>query len=231
MKEGDLFVVPYASFDSPSEVTPFFVNSHITSVEAPLGRWKDGLFDCLRYGPAHPSFLNCFFCPQILMAQVLTRFKMNWIGNPTSHWRGTFGRVVVIVSVYWIVTILLAPPAAKWVFNEETGKSEFVAGESLPPFQAALYNIVTWSFGFYTLIVLTRLRRKVRIRFEIPPTSECFGGGECEDCCISFWCAPCSVAQIARQTCDYEHQSAACCSPTGLGASPRILPDAPVLTV
>ena len=211
-------------------MTPFFVNSHYTaSADAPLGRWKDGLFDCCRFGLSHSSFLNGFCCPQILMAQVLTRFKMNWLAVAAPDWRGTFYRVTGMVAIYWTLTIFLAPPASRLVYNEETGSSEWVSGKTHSPILVFLYHASSWGLNLYTLFVLTRLRRKVRLRYEIPTSNGLFGG-ECEDCCVSFWCGPCSIAQIARQTCDYNTQSAACCSPSGLGAS-LIKPHEAALTV
>jgi Cys-rich protein (TIGR01571 family) len=76
-----------------------------------------------------------------------------------------------------------------------------------------LYNTISWIFGLYTLVVLTRLRRAVRQRYGILSAAAFDGFGE--DFCISFWCGCCSVAQMARQTCD-DDDVAACCTTTGL---------------
>jgi Cys-rich protein (TIGR01571 family) len=153
------------------------------------------------------------------MAQILTRFKMNWLGDwvTGNEWRRTFARVVALVCIYWVLTINLAPPDAVLYKDAETGELDIKPGKPAPPLQLLLFHTVSLSFGLYTLVVLTKLRRMIRRRYEIPPTY--LGSGDVEDCCISFWCGCCSVAQMARQTCDYEHQSAACCSPTGLGVS------------
>lgn len=82
-----------------------------------------------------------------------------------------------------------------------------------------LYNTINWIFGLYTLIVLTKLRRSIRRKYNIYSGAALDGLGE--DICISFWCGCCSIAQMARQTQHYHHDDeneamASCCSPTGL---------------
>uniref|UniRef100_A0A7R9ZUE7 Uncharacterized protein n=1 Tax=Pseudo-nitzschia arenysensis TaxID=697910 RepID=A0A7R9ZUE7_9STRA len=57
-------------------------NANRNSPQAPLGTWKTSWYDCLSEGLCHPSLLNAYFFPQILMGQVLTRMKLNWCGYP-----------------------------------------------------------------------------------------------------------------------------------------------------
>ena len=201
-------------------MTPFLASGG--KDDSHLGKWKDSLFACTRYGFFHPSFCNAIFCPQLLMAQVLTRLRMNWLGQenvPDEEWRGTFRRLLVLVSLYWTLTLLLAPPAPVLLSDPATGNVVVAPPQSTQPllFQF-LYRCIFWSFSLYTVYLLTRLRRVVRKRYEIPlqrPSSPPL----LEDVCLSFWCSCCTVAQVARQTCDYEQQRPACCSKTGLGVS------------
>lgn len=67
-----------------------------------IGHWKDGLCDCCRHGPFHPSFLLGFFCYPVLIAQVMTRLKLNWLGEPAPlhEWKRTFRRVVIIFLIH-----------------------------------------------------------------------------------------------------------------------------------
>jgi Cys-rich protein (TIGR01571 family) len=193
VKEGEIFTVPYGSTgDLSTEMTPF-------AVKEDLGRWKDGLFDCFRFGCFHPHVWNAFLCPQIIMSQVLTRLKLNWLANeaPDHEWKGTFACIFRLVCLYWIVTTLLY-----WY-----------------QYRYTLYQLVSWSFGIYTWLILSKLRHAIRIRYEIPSHSIW------DDLCVSLWCGACAVAQMSRQTCDYDQQPAACCSPTGLGKAtfPMIL--------
>ena len=220
IRKGQVMSVPYypqwkEEESSASEVTPFFVDSK--NAPAPPGIWKDGLFDCCRLGWSHASVWNALCCPQLLMAQVLTRLKLNWLGDlaPENEWRRTFSRIFALVSVYWILSYFLAPAPAAYDWDEH-GEWVRVPAVEGSLWQERLYNFLTWVFGVYSLIVLTKLRRMVRLRYEIPVTFAVLG--EYEDCCLSFWCGCCAVAQMARHTCDYSHQRAACCSPTGLAA-------------
>jgi Cys-rich protein (TIGR01571 family) len=204
-----------SEFGRLSEGTPF-MSSIGASDTLNRGAWKDGVFDCCRYGPCHPSLWHALCCPQILMAQVLTRLKMNWAGNRASEqeYRKTFRVVLAIVGTYWILTIILSPD-----ISEE---------DTTPALQYALYQLVGCALTIYTLVVLTKLRSYARMLFGIPIRYRCFG--DCEDCCLSFWCSCCTVSQLARQTCDYDEQQAACWTPNGLRA-PSTLDATSTLTV
>ena len=195
VKEGQVFSVPYCHDTTATEVTPFFLHGTVAR-PPPLGEWNDSLWDCLAWGPGHPSFLNAFCCPQILMAQILTRYQRNWWGSPAplAQRRRTFAIVASFVKVYWVITLTCS--SAPWEDQ---------------PLRFVLLQVVSWSMALYTLFVLTRLRGIIRRHHAIP---EAFVG---QDFCLSFWCGWCSVAQMARQSGDYEHQAAVCCSPTGLG--------------
>ncbi|GKY93072.1 hypothetical protein MPSEU_000275500 [Mayamaea pseudoterrestris] len=211
VQPGQVISVPFGA-NHATEGTPFLNKS---AREHDVGSWKDGLFDCCRFGPCHPSFLHALFCPQILMAQVLTRLKMNWLGDraPEHEWTRTFWRVLVIVGFY-AAWNLLSPAFDD---DDDTSFSHNV-----------MYRSVDWTFAIYTLFVLSKLRRQVRLLFDIPIQYRVLG--QWEDCCLSFWCGLCVVSQVARQTCEYEEQQAACWSPTGL-QSPSILDATSVLTV
>lgn len=202
-----------------TETTPFSVSNNYRATDAPIGYWKDSLWSCFRLGPCHVSLWNSACCPQILMAQVLTRMHMNWFGesSPENEWRQTFPRMLYLVGCYWFLTFFLAPATTALVERDKDGNAVLSSTDPAPSIQSKLYNLFSLAFGFYTLIVLAKLRRAVRLRYEIPLTYPVMG--QMEDCCLSFWCGCCAVAQIARHTCDYEHQPASCCCTTGLGTS------------
>ena len=172
-------------------------------------------FATVQVGVFHPSLLNACFCPQILMAQILTRMKMNWLGAlaPEYEWHMTFRRIVIIVIVYYVFTSFFRPPPSE-VETAPDGTIIVTHPES-PLWKAIVYNTLTVAFGLYTLIVLMRLRAAVRAKYEIP-TQRC---GEMEDCCCSFWCGCCTVAQLSRQTANYDELPAVCCTDTGLPTS------------
>lgn len=208
--------------DFSSEVTPFLGNG-ASGVDPSHGKWNDSLFDCARYGYLHPSLCNAIFCPQLLMAQVLTRLKMNWWGEenvPDHEWHRTFRRIFVLVCLYWVLSSLLAPPMPVLQADPITGDMVVMSSQSAQPrFNEFLYRLVSWVFGIYTIILLTRLRRAVRRKYEIPLRRSLWGDlAILEDFGLAVCCGCCTVAQLARQTCDYDRQRAAACSSTGLGS-------------
>ncbi len=139
MEKGRLFTVPFVPDGIASEATPLFASSNSTS----HGHFKDGIFDCFAYGPFHPSLCSALIVPQILMAQVLTRMKLDWCGNENDRWHVTFRRVLILVIIYWVVSLLMAPPRST--------KSHYSFWRWL------VYNLVTSVFGVYTCIVLMKL--------------------------------------------------------------------------
>jgi hypothetical protein len=149
----------------------------------------------------------------------MTRMKLNWLGEeaPDHEYKRTFGRIFLIVCLYWLLSSLLSPSSSTFIEDPETGTVMRIPPDDDPFAQIFFYHVVSWSFGLYTLLIITKLRRMVRLRYEIPLTYPLFGN--MEDFCLAFWCGCCSVSQMARHTCDYEQQSAAFCSPDGLKRS------------
>jgi PLAC8 family len=240
VREGEVFLCrsnsPIGSFSNLTELTPLMIN-RIGQVPK-AGAWKDEWWDCFRFGIFHVSLWNACLCPQLLAAQVMTRLKLDWLADPAENDNPrTFNRVLLIVCLYWIVSTLTAPPspavAVLDVVDTGTGEEMQLEIDEDPPHQRLLtlvvYHAVTISFSLYTLFIFTKLRHQVRRLDNIavhPLTNSCisFPGGSrdpienvaLEDCCMSFWCGCCSVAQMARQTTDYAQEPAACCSSTGL---------------
>uniref|UniRef100_A0A7S2IA07 Uncharacterized protein n=1 Tax=Helicotheca tamesis TaxID=374047 RepID=A0A7S2IA07_9STRA len=205
--QGQKFTVPFTVVEATV--------IHGTADSSPLRRWKDGLCDCCKYGCCHPHFLCAWCFPALLMGQVLTRMKMSWCGNyaSESEWRSTYRYIIYTFIAYVVISSLTAPPPPEYEYiNDELVN---VAPDG-PLWQSIVYNITNAAFGLYTLFVLIKLRRAVREKDEIPE-KRCKG---CEDCCCVFWCGCCTVAQLARQTADYDVQEATCCSDTGLKFSP-----------
>ena len=54
VKAGQVFLVP----------KPQGFPSDMKKVRVPVGRWKDGLFDCFKLGAFHPLLWLSFFCSE-----------------------------------------------------------------------------------------------------------------------------------------------------------------------
>lgn len=193
--QGQKFAVPY----KPGVV-------HATSVQANItGAWKDDIFDCSTFGVCHPSLVNACCCPLILLGQVMTRLKLDWLAKPASDadFKQTFSTMACIFAVYAVVSLLFSPVD--------------------PDEPSPIYNLVNFIYGVFLLVIMTQVRKIVRAKYEIPE-ERCIG---CEDLCCAFWCSCCTVAQLARQTADYDSEEAAFFTNDGLAKSSMT----PVLTV
>jgi hypothetical protein len=126
----------------------------------PVGYWKDGLFECCRFGFFHPSFWNATCCQQILLAQISTRQRLNWLGDAyNGDWKRTFRIVLGIVMGYWTCCIFFAPKppeivvvhgVLRVVISSNTDDDE-------PQWKQKLYDLMTVAFGIYTLVYLTKV--------------------------------------------------------------------------
>lgn len=222
---GQRFSVPLPTELSSS--TPLVGEDDTALGGGPKYHWKDALCGCFNYGICHPSLWNAMFCPLILMAQVATRMKLNWLGSPAEGdlWRNTFKIVVSIVVLYYVISGILGPFKPDYEYDEKTGEMVQV-GPDAPLWVPIINNIVGMSFGVYSLIVMIKVRRSVRQRYEIEAETCC---GDTEDCCCVFFCNCCTVAQMARHTADYDQRRALCCTNTGMPDPPPELRSAMVV--
>mmetsp|Transcript_17379 Transcript_17379/g.42223 ORF Transcript_17379/g.42223 Transcript_17379/m.42223 type:complete len:249 (-) Transcript_17379:1579-2325(-) len=191
VEEGELFRTPLPSSAASS---PRLV--------APVGKWKDGLFDCFSLGVCHPSLCCAFFCSKISMAQIMTRMSLTWLGEPAGQkiaTQNTFKVVVLLFVSYMIYSTSLE--IASLDYNPST-----------VPIEILVLKIVgSVLFGVWSLYSLCKMRQSVRMQYQIPE-ERCVG---CEDLCCSFFCTCCTLAQMARHTGEYETYPAVCCSTTG----------------
>jgi Cys-rich protein (TIGR01571 family) len=236
VKAGETFLVPFhpdqdnimivnaepvLPSNAPSEVTPMLPPLHSQQPQQMMlvwtGAWKDGLCDCCSNGCCHPSLLNAWCFPQILMGQVLTRMKMTWCGQPAQsrrQYKQTFHILLWLTVVYWVI----------WMFFHCDDENE----HHNPNCHGATRHVmgtVNFVWFLYTVIVMIKLRRAVRDRYKIPQNT-CHG---CEDCCCVVFCTCCTISQLSRQTANYQSQRAYCCSDTGLPEEQYALPEALVV--
>eukprot|EP00584_Thalassiosira_punctigera_P011158 CAMPEP_0172529610 /NCGR_PEP_ID=MMETSP1067-20121228/3655_1 /TAXON_ID=265564 ORGANISM="Thalassiosira punctigera, Strain Tpunct2005C2" /NCGR_SAMPLE_ID=MMETSP1067 /ASSEMBLY_ACC=CAM_ASM_000444 /LENGTH=288 /DNA_ID=CAMNT_0013313699 /DNA_START=21 /DNA_END=887 /DNA_ORIENTATION=+ len=202
VEKGQTFSVPFpASSDG-------YVGSAIPHASAPVGHWKDDLFGCCRHGVMHPSLWNAWCCPLILAGQILHRLKLTWLAR-----EGTDPQVAATfrILVYITLGFLLAVETLKYVtpyYTDEYGYPTSNAGYAL------VYgrSVLELTLSAFTIFLVARTRKRIREKYAIPE-QQCVG---CEDCCCSFWCNCCTVAQMARHTADYDTYAGLCCSETGM---------------
>jgi len=124
--------------------------------------------------------------------------------------------LIGIVVTFWICYILLCgvfycPPTHHIDYHDDLVDDD--KDPDCPVWKQLVFNTLTSVFGLYTLIVMIRLRRAIRTKYNIPEGC-CLG---CEDCCCIFFCGCLSSIQMAHQTANYEEVGQAiCCNSTGL---------------
>lgn len=166
--------------------------------------WKDEWASCTRYGILHPSLLNACICPLILLGQVMTRLKLDWLGDPapSGEWTKTFPIFVYITIAFFILSIILSPD------NVDDDDDYSTA-----------YHFVNIFYEAFLVFIIFKVRHHLRARENIPET-RCFG---CEDIFCAFFCGCCTTSQMARQTANYDEEDAYWLSNTGLAPSEIVM--------
>jgi Cys-rich protein (TIGR01571 family) len=141
------------------------------------------------------------------------RLKLTWLGGEgnLAQSAATFRILLMITVVHFCLNF--APYVAVIFFlfggDEDVGVGDDGGLGTLLLNARTVLNI---AYGVFAIFVVARTRGRIRARYGIPER-RCRG---CEDCCRAFWCACCTVSQMARHTADYENYAALCCSETGL---------------
>ena len=177
------------------------------SDNAPTGEWRNGLCDCCKYGLLHPMLLMAWCCPQILVAQVMTRMKLNFLGKPAPYdeWTKTFRNVWWITVAVFVLRFLTSPT----VEVDEDGNPET---GTINPTAGFVRSTISFLYTLYIWYILYVTRARVRERYSIP--EECCAG--CEDMLCAVCCSCCTAAQMADHTADYDVIRATCYTNTGL---------------
>jgi Cys-rich protein (TIGR01571 family) len=193
VKEGQVFRVP-------------FQKDHFEETK----RWKDGLFACFGYGIFHPSLWNALCCPEILLSQVLTRLNMTWLAERAERSSPTFRRITFLFIALCLVDTLLSPPLLDLQFDGQGGVSYAPSQSTM--FKELFLFCLSIPMSIYSFIILVKLRAAVRNKYGIQTGMFAW----LEDFWCVFCCHCCIIAQMARQTADYEQEPASCCSKNGL---------------
>jgi len=186
---------------------------------APIGEWKDGLFDFCTLGWVHPVVISSICCTQILMAQVMTRMQLNWLGIKTSiHETGnTFRTVLIVIGSYYILYFTYAIMFPGWdYYDENTGENyhvENAAGQ-------LVRSIIKILFAAWSVYALGNVRFAMKEKYNIPTKHF----GRWEDYIYACLCSCCITSQMARHSADYEQYDPVCCSGDGLPEDARIDP-------
>lgn len=181
--------------------TPLPASMHDDLIQAPTGKWKDGLCDCFSVGICHPSLWCAFFCSKISLAQIMTRMSLTWLGEHGQRvaTQNTFKVMVLLFASYIVFSISLS-----------IASLDYTTGNA-PLFIVIMKTIGSILFFLWSMYSLCRTRQNVRAQYSIPE-ERCVG---CEDLCCAFFCTCCTLSQMARHTGEYETYPGTYCSTTG----------------
>lgn len=226
VKKGERFNAAILSANTDEKNIPGD-NGH----NIPTGRWRDGLCSC--FDDTGSCFLGYFCGGRLLLGQVLTRNKLNWVASPMSSTNPTTCRVWLGISIgvplMLVITLFVAlatmPPSPSSVSAEfesysfdtdDTTKLDTTTtDEEVPGAIAVLFFLlllVCQGFLILNLVATCRARTHLRNRYNIPEET-CQG---CEDFCCAWCCGPLVICQMARHTADYRRYPSSCCTATGL---------------
>jgi Cys-rich protein (TIGR01571 family) len=207
------------------------------------GQWKDGLFDCFRFGLFHSTVWTALCCPQVLMKQLSNRLSEQGessqsgsslspcgsisgsgaaqpAGTSSSHYkRGTTLFLAACVLDFLFIAPILELTASG-VSSERQSTSPSASNSGTSVGVQFFYVMWTLALTFLALFSLVQLRAAVRAKYGIP-AGRC---GACEDLCCVFCCHGCTLAQMARQTADYDEEAGNCCTVDGRSGSERLNP-------
>jgi len=207
VEKGQIISVPM-----PEQCKGRLIGFHI-----PVGHWRDGLFDCFKYGVCHAHCWMSWMCTFLATGQVIRRMQFSWNGTPTERSEGrslAFPLIIGIVVVYFILHVAMLSILTALDPNHGKGYND-PGYQDIPPPRAIymwifLYRI--WSVAYWVLstVILIRTRRNVRQRYGIPVPYEL------QDCCCAVWCHCCVAAQMLRHTTDYDIYPNYLCTETRL---------------
>ena len=143
-----------------------------------------------------------------MLGQVMHRLKLTWSadeGGTAAQTASTFRILFFIGITTWIFLQILS--FLPFAFLDENGSptDEYLMVHNIT-------RILILAYVVFKVTLICKTRRHIRERYNIPE-QQCHG---CEDCCCSYWCSCCTIAQMARHTGDYETYRGQCCSETGM---------------
>jgi Cys-rich protein (TIGR01571 family) len=165
-----------------------------TGTGAPFGRWRYHLLACCDVF-TQATFWQALFCPPVLIAQLVTRMRLNWRGLPgdtDEEISLSYNKILLSFLGVLLVGILLP-----------------VGGLIL----AVVYALAV------SVYVGGNVRRTLRGKYKIPAKLQ-----PVEDHLCMLFCGCCSSIQMARHTHDDKEYPGYCCTQTGLQTNaPKIV--------
>ncbi|ETW03940.1 hypothetical protein H310_04355 [Aphanomyces invadans] len=137
-----------------------------------VGRWKADIFACCT--DLVPNCLMTWCCPCISLAQTLHRVGMY-----------TFNNVLLVYGALYLAQVVL------YIFQSTTSATMVYSSSGWVYSSVSLvWSWLSLAIQVLALVLVMVVRKRFRTAFQIP-------GSDIEDCCCSFWCSCCVMAQMA----------------------------------
>jgi len=174
----------------------------------PVGRWRDGPFDCFKYGIRHPMLLLSFFCPLLALAQVMDRVGLDITGKKPIHNTPQDGLwsprgMAISILCFWAGLNLTIVSGFEYKLHS------FVSVSAADFLSIILVNASMTVFTIYTTI---NTRDSLMERYQIPVGRL----GSRIETIKSIILFPLTIAQMGRHTTSYEHYEGVWCNATGI---------------
>lgn len=198
----------------------------------PVGRWRDGLFDCCSVGLCHPTIWNALFCPLgkllywnrrskrfflvlsdlhfsllssliVLLRQILTRVGFDFLGRPTTRKKVNGPKTLQTILGFWIFINIGLFCAYNLKWSQ---------GMELSMADLGAFAFVNIAYIFFLVYLTSSTRGSLREKYFIRESRF----HDLEDCCCATFCLPCTLCQMGRHTADYTESDGVCCNDTGL---------------
>mmetsp|Transcript_7444 Transcript_7444/g.16115 ORF Transcript_7444/g.16115 Transcript_7444/m.16115 type:complete len:438 (-) Transcript_7444:55-1368(-) len=193
----------------------------------PEGEWRVGICRSFFYkcheGDMVMICLSVILLPQLVLSQVMTRMRLNWLGIPDHHSNPipkeyidydakTFFTVMAIIFTYNIIVGLIDYfMPSHHTYYLDTGSPSIQRN----PTASVLVSFLNFSLLAYTILILVRTRAFVRKRYSISEAQwSCTEG--CEDVVCAVALPLCTTTQMLRHTADHDNDEYWCLSATGL---------------
>ena len=147
------------------------------------------------------------------------RLKLTWTGHrgrDIAETSSTF-RILFWMWIVWVGVRVV------WNILYSMDEHDQLDDISTADIVLSVVNLILLVVDLFFLVLICKTRRHIRNKYQIPE-QQCHG---CEDCCCTYWCTCCTVAQMARHTGDYREHGARWCSETGLGPGAPSIADVP----
>ena len=192
----------------------------------PIGTWRDGIFDCCKFGILHPVFCMGLFAPPVLLGQVMTRLNLNACGESQINQQNLKCPAFYVMIFLFVLSTIFSVVFGHFIqsyYGDDDSSDHTATTAGEPGWVIALrFSRIGISFFYYVFIIIVAIRTRSYIRRKYKIRPQCCG--EFEDVACVLCCYPCMTCQLSRHTTDYDNHPAQCCSKTGLRRDASLLP-------